>query len=98
MKISIITPAPPGSRKGNRITALRWARFLRDLGHRVVIQQEYDGRRFGVMVALHARRSFTAVERFRSRYADAPLVVALTGGLLWAPQAVPPGSVQAATV
>src|SRR5437868_14341361 len=32
MKICILTPAPVGSRKGNRITAVRWARLLSDLG------------------------------------------------------------------
>lgn len=79
MTICIITPAPAGSRKGNRVTALRWAGILRELGHRVVIAQEYDGRRCDVMVGLHARRSFPSVERFRRQYPASPLILALTG-------------------
>lgn len=79
MNICIITPAPARSRTGNRVTALRWARILRDLGHRVVIKQEYDGRNCELMVALHARRSYWSIRLFRRRHADAPLIVALTG-------------------
>jgi putative glycosyltransferase (TIGR04348 family) len=79
MKICIITPAPAGSQTGNRVTALRWARLLRALGHRVVIKQEYQDQPCDLMVALHARRSFASVKCFRRSHPDAPLIVALTG-------------------
>ena len=79
MTIRIITPAPARSRRGNRWTALRWARMLRDLGHRVVIEENYGGRNCDVLVALHARRSYASVERFRREHPESPLVVALTG-------------------
>lgn len=79
MNICLVTPAPAHSRNGNRVTALRWAGILRELGHRVVIEQEYEGRACDVMVALHARRSFPSVERFRRQYSASPLVLALTG-------------------
>src|SRR5262245_2510700 len=79
MKIILVTPAPPGSRKGNRVTALRWARLLRELGHRVAIQQEYRGERGHLLIALHARRSFPAVRAWRQKYPDGPVILALTG-------------------
>jgi putative glycosyltransferase (TIGR04348 family) len=79
MRIRMITPAARGSRSGNRATAERWARFLRAGGHRVAIATDYADEPADAMVALHAWRSADAVERFRQRYPDRPLVVALTG-------------------
>jgi putative glycosyltransferase (TIGR04348 family) len=79
MNICLVTPAPPGSRKGNRVTALRWARLLRDLGHRVTVAQQYGGQRCDVLVALHAGRSADSVRRFRAERPNAPLILALTG-------------------
>ena len=79
MKIALITPVPAQSRQGNRVTALRWARMLKVLGHRVTIAQQYDGRPYDLMVALHARRSFAAIECFQRLSPASPLLVALTG-------------------
>lgn len=79
MRIVLITPAGRGSKAGNRATAVRWARHLRALGHRVDVAVEYDGRPADLMVALHAWRSAAAVERFRAHYPDRPLILALTG-------------------
>ena len=67
MNIAIVTPAPPGSRKGNRVTAMRWARLLRQLGHRVRVCHGHHGGRWDLLVALHARRSAGVVEVFRRR-------------------------------
>jgi len=41
MKIAIVTPAAARSRNGNRNTAARWARFLREQGHRVTVEQTW---------------------------------------------------------
>ena len=79
LNIAIITPAPPRSRYGNRVTAERWARILRSLGHRVRIAREYRGEPADLMIALHARRSHAAVRRFSREQPGRPLVVALTG-------------------
>jgi hypothetical protein len=79
MRIGIVTPAPPDSRYGNRITALRWARILRRLGNRVSISQTYDGKPYDLLVALHARKSHTSIINFRRQNPGAPVVVALTG-------------------
>ena len=79
MKISLITPAYKQSRGGNRTTAVRWARILKDLGHRVDIALDYDDSPADAMVALHAWRSAPSIARFRDLHPDRPLIVALTG-------------------
>lgn len=79
MRIYVITPAKPGSRAGNRVTARRWAKIFRELGHQAVIEQGYHGQACDVLVALHARRSFQSVKRFHELWPDHPLVLALTG-------------------
>jgi len=79
MKIRIITPAPPHSRKGNRVTAVRYARLLRDLGHHVAIAEDYNGSPCDLMIALHARKSFPAMERLREKQPNTPTVLVLTG-------------------
>lgn len=79
MSICVITPAPSGSRKGNRFTAERWARFLCELGHHVEIDREYHGQRCDLLVALHAFKSYPSIRRFRDKCPSDPLVVGLTG-------------------
>ncbi|MEF8793362.1 selenoneine biosynthesis selenosugar synthase SenB [Thiohalorhabdus sp.] len=79
MRIRIVTPAARGSRSGNRATAERWARFLRAGGHRVTVATDYAGEPADALIALHAWRTAGAVDRFRQRHPERPLVVALTG-------------------
>ena len=79
MRIQIVTPASAGSTHGNRITAVRWAGILKQLGHRVIITQSYDGKPTDLLVALHARRSYWSIKRFHQNHPSLPIVVALTG-------------------
>lgn len=79
MKIQLITPAPLRINNGNKITALRWARLLRQLGHEVTLHQSYNGERSDMLIALHARRSYESISRFHRIHPELPLIVALTG-------------------
>jgi putative glycosyltransferase (TIGR04348 family) len=77
MRIALVTPAGPGTRNGNRHTALRWAAFLRAAGHAVEVSVQWSPERGAdAMLALHARRSHLSIKAFP---VDRPLVVALTG-------------------
>jgi putative glycosyltransferase (TIGR04348 family) len=77
MRISLVTPAGPGTRNGNRHTALRWAGFLRAAGHKVEVAAHWSpDPRADAMLALHARRSHPSIRAFPG---DKLLVVALTG-------------------
>jgi putative glycosyltransferase (TIGR04348 family) len=78
-RISIVTPARPGTRNGNRHTAGRWAGFLRDAGHRVAVRTQWAGEPCDLLLALHADRSHASIVAFRERHPDKPLVVVLTG-------------------
>jgi len=82
LKVLIVTPAPPGSRHGNRHTAMRWARHLRADGHEVDIvveAAEVPARRsYDLMIALHARKSAASIAAWKSK-PDRPLILALTG-------------------
>lgn len=78
MKITLITPTA-SARGGNWTTASRWARLLRQLGHRVAVRASLDGEPCDLLIALHARKSHDAVADFRQRHPDRPIVVVLTG-------------------
>ena len=84
MKISLVTPAGKQSRAGNRTTAVRWARILQDLGHRVTISEAGDGNGADMIVAVHAWRSAKSIQTFADRYPDKPLVVLLAGTDIYA--------------
>ncbi|MDA1100317.1 MAG: selenoneine biosynthesis selenosugar synthase SenB [Proteobacteria bacterium] len=79
MQISLITPAVKQSKNGNRTTALRWARLLRAAGHRVRLDVDYHGEATDLMLAIHVWRSAAAIQRYRDRQPDGPLVIGLGG-------------------
>jgi putative glycosyltransferase (TIGR04348 family) len=77
VKIALVTPAGPGTRNGNRHTALRWAAFLRGAGHTVGVSVQWSpDQAADAMLALHARRSHASIRAFPD---GKRLVVALTG-------------------
>jgi putative glycosyltransferase (TIGR04348 family) len=77
--IGIVTPAPPGSRRGNRVTAERWAGLLSAIGHNVHVIERYADEPFGVLIVLHAGRGADSINRFREHHPTRPLIVAVTG-------------------
>lgn len=79
MRIQLVTPALANARNGNSITALRWKQILGQLGHRVALEKHYNGAPCDLMIALHARRSFESIRRFREKHPELPLIVVLTG-------------------
>lgn len=79
MIIEIITPAPPGSLHGNRITALRWQGFLKKLGHQVRVSNHWTGKDTDLLIALHAYRSHASIVQFREKYPNQPIILILTG-------------------
>ena len=79
LRIQLVTPAPARSLHGNRVSAVRWARLLREFGHRVDVVNQWEGSPCDVLIALHARRSAKSVARFAERFPGKPLIVVLTG-------------------
>ena len=86
MNICFLTLAPRGSRSGNRVTALRWARLVRQLGHRARIAETLDARPSDVLVALHAVKTSAAIEQAAARWPGSARVIALTGTDLYESQ------------
>lgn len=78
-RILIVTPAPRGSRKGNRITANRWFRLLKASGHQVRITEEFNNQNCDVLFAFHARKSAASIERCARTSSEIPIVLLLTG-------------------
>lgn len=79
MNIGLVTPAARRSRSGNRATADRWQRLLRELGHEVSVATDHDGGDVDLLLAVHAWRSAGAIRRFAQAHPNRPLVVLLAG-------------------
>lgn len=75
----IATPAPAGSTAGNRVTALRWAKRLRELGWTARIETAWTGEPCDLLVALHARKSHGSLVAHARARPQTPRVLALTG-------------------
>lgn len=79
MKIHLVTPAKKLSKNGNRTSALRWARLLREQGHKVRVDTDYNGESVDLVIALHAWRSAAAISRYRDLFPSGTLIVVLGG-------------------
>lgn len=79
LHVRIVTPTVPHVQTGNVLTAVRYARILRGLGHRVNVDSAYEGAACDVLICLHARRSAPSVRDFAERHPDRPLILVLTG-------------------
>ena len=79
MRLTIVTPAGPDSKAGNRATALRWQNLLESAGHQVEVVTQYEGQEPDCLIALHAWRSAEAVKQYRQAWPEKPLIVVLTG-------------------
>jgi hypothetical protein len=79
LDIRIVSTTAPSSKKGNRVTAHRWAALLRQLGHRAHVEPQYSGGGADLLVALHAKRSFGSVQAYRRDNPAGRVIVALTG-------------------
>lgn len=77
--IQIVTPASRHSRRGNRVTADRYAGLLRSLGHTVRVTESLDDKPADAVIAMHARKSATSIRRSRKRFPKRPIVLVLTG-------------------
>lgn len=77
--IEIVTPAPPGSLHGNRITALRWQRFLSRSGYASNVTECWSGKECDVFIALHGLRSHPSIVRFKKAYPHKPVILIMTG-------------------
>ena len=78
-RIEIVTPAPPGSLHGNRVTAKRWQGFLRHLGYRAPITESWSGKDTDLLITLHAYRSHSSIDAFKLAHPNRPLILILTG-------------------
>ena len=80
-RVLIVSPAAASANNGNWHTAARWQRFLAPVAEagirgpgEAVVPDAAD-----LLIALHARRSAEAIERWRAARPAAPLAVVLTG-------------------
>lgn len=78
-RVVVVTPAPRGSRSGNRATALRWAALLRQLGLHVRVVERWHGEPCELLVAVHAVKTAASVLAAAAATPAPRLVVLLAG-------------------
>lgn len=61
------------------MTALRWQRFLEELGYSVGVTESWSGGDTSLLIALHAYRSHQSIVEFKKKYPNRHIVLILTG-------------------
>ena len=77
-RICLVTPALAKANNGNWHTADRWSRFIAPVAE-VLVMADWNGEPADALIALHARRSSAAIERFRQANPRSPVALVLTG-------------------
>jgi hypothetical protein len=88
MRIDVICPEGPIATRGNRASALRIARLLRER-HDVRVAAKLGKRPGDACIALHAGRSAGAIVDYAARAPHGLLVVLLTGTDVYGDRASP---------
>ncbi len=90
MRILIVYPAVSGLKNGNLVTAQRWRKRFGELGHAVEIASTFapitHPGQFDALVALHAEKSATAIDKFSRAHPACSIIVAVTGTDIYDPQ------------
>lgn len=77
--IEIVTPAAAGTLHGNRITALRWQKFLSRLKYQTTVTEKWSGKLCDTLIALHGLRSHDSIKKFKKTYPNHPVILIMTG-------------------
>lgn len=80
MNIQLLHCVPPGSNRGNEITALRWRSLLLELSHEVTVGCELKNPgQTDCLVAIHAVHCGAFIQTFRDRFPGRPIFVCMSG-------------------
>lgn len=90
MKIQIVSPSSSVKRTGNTCTSSQWMELLIEAGHEVTREAAYKPGKVDLLIALHAERSYRAIEKYRSEHPGGPLIVGLGGTDIY-PSVTPTG-------
>lgn len=86
-RLLLASPYPLDSPRGNSVSANRILGILKECGYSAdaVSGREETGKASGeILIALHARKSATAIESFHANAPDRPVFILLTGSDLYA--------------
>lgn len=80
MRILIASPQKGSVHTGNRSTALQWARIFEHLGHQPAAFASLSfSSDANLLVALHAEHCHEAIQTFRKRFPNRPIILGLSG-------------------